>query len=99
MFIKISYTSQSLLVLFIKKDNSNLRFYVDYDKLNELTKKDYNSLLLIKELLARIYKSKYLIRLDITTIFNKLRIYPNRKNLIIFTILLKVYKYKVLSFR
>ena len=50
--MKSSYTFYSLLVLFIKKDDGNLRFYVDYYKLNKLTKKNRYYLLLIKEVLT-----------------------------------------------
>ena len=38
------------------------------------------------------------MRLDIIIIFNKLRINSSSKNLIIFIIILEVYKYKVLFF-
>ena len=98
-FIKLSYTFYSSLILFIKKDNNNLKYYIDYYKLIKLIKKNYYPLLPIKDILAYIYRSKYLIRLYIITIFNKHRMYPNSKDLITFTILLEVNKYKFLSFR
>ena len=97
-FIKLSYTSYSSLVLFIKKGDGNLRFCVDYRKLNKLTKKNRYPLPLIKEVLARIHRSKYLIRLDIIAAFNKLRIHPDSKDLTTFTTSLGAYKYKVLPF-
>ena len=56
-------------------------------------------LLLIKEVLARIYESKYLTRLDFIVVFDKYYIYLDNKDLTTFTILLKVYKYKISSFR
>ena len=52
-------------ILFTKKFNEGLRFYVDYRKLNTLTRKDRYSLLLINEILARLRKTKIFIKLDI----------------------------------
>jgi hypothetical protein len=39
-------------ILFVAKPNSGLRFYIDYRKLNSLTKKDQHPLPLIDETLA-----------------------------------------------
>ena len=41
---------------------------------------------------------KYLTKLNIIVVFNKLHIYSNNENLIIFIIFIKVYKYYILSF-
>ena len=73
--MKLSYIIYLLLVLIAKIEDSNLRFYIDYRKLNKLIRKSRYLLLLIEEVLARIEKSKYLIRLDIIAVFNQLRIY------------------------
>src|SRR5213082_3327339 len=87
-----------LLILFIKKKDRNLRFYIDYRKLNIITKRDRYLILLINEVLTRVVGSKYLIRLDIITAFNKLKIDPASEDLIIFIILFSVFKYLVISF-
>ena len=52
-------------VLFVCKSNGSLRFYVDYHKLNALTKKNQYPLLLIDETLARLSKAKIFTKLDI----------------------------------
>jgi hypothetical protein len=39
-FIKASQAPFTALILFIKKPNKGLRFYIDYYKLNSLTYKD-----------------------------------------------------------
>ena len=97
-FIEPSHASYSSSVLFIKKNDGDLRFCVDYRKLNELTRKNRYPLLLIKEVLARIHGSKYLTRLNVIAAFNKLRIYPDSEDLTTFTTSLGAYKYKVLPF-
>ena len=61
-----SFTS---LVLFIKKLNKGLKFYIDYYKLNSLTRKDLYLLLYIDELLSYILKAKVYTKLDIREVF------------------------------
>ena len=63
-----------LLIFFVLKKDKSLRFYIDYRKLNTLTKKDKYSLPLIKETLARVTGYKYLIKIDIIEVFNLLLI-------------------------
>jgi hypothetical protein len=57
------------LILFIKKPNSSLYFYINYRKLNELTKKDYYFLFLLDKILVRINKTKIFIKLNIRQAF------------------------------
>jgi hypothetical protein len=51
-FITISLAPFALPMLFVKKVDSSLHFYVDYKKLNAITKKDCYPIPLIKEILA-----------------------------------------------
>ena len=97
-FIIFNYISFASLVLFIKKSNNELRFYVNYKKLNVIIKRNRYFISLIDEILIKIQDCKYLTRLNIITAFNKLRMYSNNENFIIFVIFLKVYKYRVLLF-
>ena len=60
-------------VLFVKKEGG-LLFYVDYQGLNDITRKDRYSLLLIKEILSSILKARYFTKLNITAVFYKIRI-------------------------
>ena len=85
-------------MLFAKKPNSKLRFYIDYRKLNAITKRNRYFISLIDKVLTRIQRYKFLTRLDIIATFNKLRIYLESEDFIIFVISLEVYKYKVLLF-
>ena len=53
-FIVSNYASFALFVLFTKKSNEELRFYVDYKKLNVIIKKNRYFISLINEILIRI---------------------------------------------
>ena len=97
-FIILSYILFILSILFIKKSNRELRFYIDYRKLNAIIKRNRYLIPLIDEVLIRIQEYKYLTRLDIIAAFNKLRIYPDSEDFTTFIISLKVYKYRILPF-
>ncbi len=97
-FISSSSTSYTSLILFIEKKDDSLRFCVDYRKLNALIKRDRYSLLLIDETLARIQDSKYLTRLNIIVVFNKLHMHSKSEDLTIFITSFDFYKYYVMSF-
>ena len=97
-FISSSSTFFAFPILFVAKPNEELRFYVDYRKLNALTCRNRYSISLIKKTLARIMDCKYLIKLNIIIAFNKLRMHLNSKNYITFVIFIRVYKYYVLLF-
>ena len=98
-FIVSSYASFASFVLFAEKPNKELRFCVDYRKLNAIIKRNRYFILLINEILIRIQDYKYLIRLNIIAAFNKLRMHSNNKNFITFVISFEAYKYRVLSFK
>ena len=53
-FIILSYASFASFVLFIEKPNEELRFYVDYKKLNVIIKRNRYLISLINEILIRI---------------------------------------------
>ncbi len=97
-FISSSSTSYASLILFIEKKDDSLRFCVDYRKLNALIKRNRYLLLLIDETFARIQDSKYLTRLNIIVVFNKLRMHSSSEDLTIFIISFDFYKYHVMSF-
>ena len=97
-FIVSNYASFASFILFAEKPNEGLRFCVDYKKLSVIIKRNRYSISLINEVLIKIQDCKYLIRLDIITAFNKLRMHSNNKNFIIFVTSLEAYKYRILSF-
>ncbi len=97
-FITFSKALYFSLILFILKANEDLQFYVDYQKLNVIIKRNHYSLSLINEMINKIVDCKHLTWLDIISTFNKLRMHSDSENYTIFIIALKVYKSKMLSF-
>ena len=85
-------------MLFALKINEDLRFYVNYRKLNIIIKRNRYLLLLIEKVIKKLIECKYLIRLNVIAAFNKLRMHLDSENLITFITILRLYKYHVLSF-
>ncbi len=98
-FIISSKASYFSLVLFILKANEDLRFCVDYRKLNAIIKRNRYSLSLIDEVIDKIVDCKHLTRLNIILTFNKLQMHSDSENYTIFIIALEAYKSKMLSFK
>ena len=71
-------------ILFAKKPNGGLRFYVNYRELNANTKKDVYLLPLISETLERLLKARVFTKLDIRAAFNKIKMYSDSEDLTIF---------------
>ena len=97
-YIIPSQASYTLPILFVLKKNGNLRFYINYRKLNALIKKDRYPLPLINKTLARIAKYKYLTKIDIIAAFNSLRISLDSEALTTFITSIGAYIYKVMPF-
>ena len=97
-FIIFNHALFASPVLFVKKPNDELRFCVNYRKLNVIIKRNRYFISLIDEILIKIQGCKYLTRLNIIIVFNKLRMHSNNENFITFVTFLKAYKYRVLSF-
>ena len=97
-FITPSQAPYSSPVLFVQKPNGDLRFCVDYRKLNAITKRNGYTLPLMEEVLGQMNGCKHLTRLDIIAAFNKLRMHPDSEDYTTFITALGAYKYKVLPF-
>jgi len=98
-FITLSKALFASSILFVEKKDDSLRFCMNYRKLNALIKRDHYSIFLIDEVLARIQDSKYLIRLNIIIMFNKLCMSSESENLTTFVTFFNVYKYRVMFFK
>jgi hypothetical protein len=85
-------------MLFVRKSNEGLRFYVDYRKLNGLTRKDRYPLPLIDETLARLDHAKFFTRLDIRQAFHRIRMREENEDLITFRTYFSAFKYRVMPF-
>ncbi len=97
-FITLSKAFFASSILFIEKKDDNLRFCMNYQKLNALIKRNRYSIFLIDEVLAWIQGSKYLTWLNIIITFNKLYMSSESKDLTTFVTFFDVYKYKVMLF-
>jgi len=98
-FITSSQIFYFFLILFALKANEDLRFCVNYQKLNVIFKRNRYSLSLINEIIDKIVNCKHLTRLNIISAFNKLRMHLDSENYITFITALEAYKYKMLSFK
>jgi len=98
-FITSSKASYFSLILFILKANEDLRFCINYWKLNAIIKRNRYSLSLIDEMINKIVDCKHLTRLNIILTFNKLWMHSDSENYTIFIIALEMYKSKVLLFK
>ena len=97
-FITLSNASYASLILFAQKSNDDLRFCVDYQKLNALTKKDQYLLPLINETLTQMTGCKFITKFDIIAAFNKLCMDSESEDLMTFITSMRLYKYRVLPF-
>ena len=97
-FIVLSQAPFASPILFAEKSNNDLRFCVDYRRLNQITKRNRYLIPLIDEVLVKIQDYKYMTRLDIIAAFNKLRMHSDSEDFTTFITSLDTYKYRVLSF-
>ena len=98
-FIVVNHVFCFSSILLIKKSNEELRFCVNYRKLNQMIKKDRYFISLITETFAQLSKVKIFSKINIRQIFYKLRMKKTLENLIIFITKFDVYKWRVLSFK
>jgi len=61
-----------MLILFILKPNKIIRLYIDYRGLNKITIKNYYLLLLVSEILDRLFRAKIFIKLDLRDAYYRL---------------------------
>jgi hypothetical protein len=98
-FIKSSFAFYSSLVLFVRKLDDELRFCVDYRKLNTIIKKNRYLLSLISKIIAKLIKTQLITKIDIRYAVNRIRMITERdKELITFITKYENYQYRVLSF-
>ena len=98
-FIVISSASFASSILFAKKSDGDLKFCVDFKKLNEIIKKNRYFISLITDLMIRLFKIKFLTKIDIRHAFNRIKMAIElNENLIIFRTRFESYKYLVFFF-
>ena len=97
-FIQASLAFYSLPVLCVKKPGRRIGFYVDYKKLNAITKKDYYLIPLIKKTLAQLESTKFFTKIDIRQAFYQIKMSKVSKKLIIFLTRFDTFKYFIMPF-
>jgi len=97
-YIVSSKAPYSSSILFALKANGDLRFCIDYRKLNAITKRNRYLLPLIDKIIDKIIGCKHLTRLNVIAAFNKLRMHFDSEDYTTFIITLGAYKYKMLPF-
>ncbi len=98
-FIESSTAFYASSILFAKKSDDELRFCVNYKKLNVIIKKNRYSISLIAEIIARLFKAKWMTKIDIRHAFNRIRMhFKENENLITFRIKNETYQYLIMSF-
>jgi hypothetical protein len=71
-------------VLFAKKSNDKLRFYMNYQAVNARLKKDIYPLPLIFDILDRFGKAKLFTKLDVRNAFHQIRMNPGSEEITTF---------------
>ena len=71
---------------------------MDYQGLNNITKRNQYPLPLIKKFLSGISKVKYFTLLNITAVFHKIRITKGQKWIIIFYTHYRLFEYLIIPF-
>ena len=85
-------------MFFIFKKNDNLRFCIDYKKLNALIIKNKCLLSLIDKTLNRLMNAAYFIKFDFKNIYHRIKIYKDDEWMTTFCIHYDHFEYAVMSF-
>ena len=91
-FLIVNHTSYFSSILLIKNFNDELRFCVNYRKLNQMIKMNRYFISLITKIFTQLSHAKIFFNINICQIFHKLRMKKNFENLIIFITKFDVYK-------
>ena len=73
-FIQVSNSLVAAPIIFVKKPGGELRFCVDYRRLNEISRKDSYPIPRIDETLRTIAAAKYISKVDVISAFHRIRV-------------------------
>ena len=91
-FIEASSAPCLSRIMLVAKSREDIRFHVNYRRLNELTKKDAHPIPLIKEILAQLKNAKVFTQIDIYQVFQKLRMAADLEDLTTFALRFGAFK-------
>ena len=97
-FIKHSFSSYIASMLIVKKLNEDLRICVNYRIFNNITIKNRNVLLLLRNIFARLCQIKIYSKFDIIVVFNEVCIKFEHEKKIVFIIRYEFFEYVVMFF-
>jgi hypothetical protein len=97
-FMRPSKSAWAAPVIVVKNPGGGLRICVDYRGLNELTIKNRNAPLLIRETLSRLFNAKWFTKFDIIAAFNEIRIKEGHEHMTAFLTRYSLYEYCVMPF-
>ncbi len=97
-FIVSSFSSTKVSILFVKKSENDLKFCVNYKKLNAITIKNRYSIFLMNQLLNRFSDVKKFIKLNIQTAYNFIRIKKRNEWKTTFRCCYEQFEYRIMFF-
>ena len=97
-FIKYNFSSYAASMLIVKKLNENLQICVNYWILNNITIKNRNVLLLLRNIFARLCQIKIYNKFNIIVAFNEVRMKFEHEKKIVFIIHYEFFEYVVMFF-
>jgi hypothetical protein len=97
-WIRASSSAAGAPVLFVKKPKGGLRFCVDYRALNAITSQNRYPLPLIREILRRLAKARYYIKMNVWAAFYKLRIKKENEWKTVFRTRFGLFKWVIIPF-
>ena len=97
-FIQISLASYSLPIFFVEKPEGGIEIFVDYKKLNAITKKDHYLIPLIEKILAQLEGAKYFIKIDIRQAFYSIKMFGDSDEFTTFLTKFGAFKYLIMPF-
>ncbi len=96
--IKHSMSSIETSMLFVLKQNEKLRLFVDYRDLHKITRKNRHSLSLIIQMLNQLKNCRFFIKIDLTDVYNRIRIKKNDEWKTTFRIRYEHFEYLMMFF-
>jgi len=97
-FIRSTSSPYRVLVLFIKKKDGSLQLYVDFHRLNKITKKDRYPLLLIFDFLDSFHKTCIYTKIDLQYAYHLVYIAKGNKWKTTFQTHYRAFKWSVMPF-